>query len=836
MKHLFLFLFLSLALPALAQDAIPVTEVYMLYYNEQDTLVVGDKTYIKWVLLPTNTTETGTTCTSSDPSVLQVFSSKDGEAEIEATGPGTADVIVTSNVRPDVVGRYTLHVKANIKVDSITIDADTLRMQPHRQHPVQVTVHPSNAIDPTYRWTNSKPAVATVTHDGLVYAIAAGQTTLTAHANDGSGRTARLIVKVEGQADCPPVAHDGRYLYALGTDSSLLAIPQAYIESQRLTATTLDLRLRGYGQYVIKDIREVTDQCPVELPAFASYKFNNKFNAQIMADAIAEDPSADTLRLPVLGIGKRLTASYQLPDSTLEVYIHTTPQRSKVTRQRFDRPLTYTIARPQWRELELQLQPDSTLRPALIPFGRHTTVLVDWLTDRSTAPYLVPRIDIHLTDGDSLHWTALNYINDKETYRPATIRIQGGGAFPDLATTPIEIKGRGNTSWSAAVDAKNPYHFKFAQKQKPLSMKAGKHWLLIANNQTGSMMTNAIAQRVAQMLGVSYANHILPVELYINGSYRGSYNLTERIALANNSIDLLDDSQAAVLELDTYTDETILQTQYYEYALPVKLKDAYLENDTVHLDAYNAFLPLLHALADGRPYDHLIDLRATAAYLLANEYIANCELKHPKSVFLFNENIYNNESPWTFGPVWDCDWAFGYQQGHQYYAACQTLDFYRDMGESDNWMTYDGPKRMWNALRYQSAAMDSTTYSLLYHFVTGGQLEELTEYVQDYYNFAQKSFTHNRQNLTTSKDGTVYRTQVATAQKWLAARAAALFQQHDSHDLSLEPNADLHPTDDIHAAPVRTAPDAWYDLQGRRLTAKPQRGIYIRNGRKVVVR
>jgi hypothetical protein len=33
-----------------------------------------------------------------------------------------------------------------------------------------------------------------------------------------------------------------------------------------------------------------------------------------------------------------------------------------------------------------------------------------------------------------------------------------------------------------------------------------------------------------------------------------------------------------------------------------------------------------------------------------------------------------------------------------------------------------------------------------------------------------------------------------------------------------------------------TNADSTYDLQGRRLTQKPQRGVYIQNGKKVVVK
>ena len=82
---------------------------------------------------------------------------------------------------------------------------------------------------------------------------------------------------------------------------------------------------------------------------------------------------------------------------------------------------------------------------------------------------------------------------------------------------------------------------KFPTKQKPLGMKAGKNWNLIANAIRESMTTNVIGSRVAEMVGAAAANHFLPVELYINGNYRGSYTLTEKVGISNNSIDLAND-------------------------------------------------------------------------------------------------------------------------------------------------------------------------------------------------------------------------------------------------------------------------------------------------------
>ena len=84
--------------------------------------------------------------------------------------------------------------------------------------------------------------------------------------------------------------------------------------------------------------------------------------------------------------------------------------------------------------------------------------------------------------------------------------------------------------------AKKPFRFKFDKKQSPFGLAKGKSWVLLANFLSDAQLNNAIAMCTAQLVGASHANHMIPVELYINGSYRGLYNLTEQVDLASNSV------------------------------------------------------------------------------------------------------------------------------------------------------------------------------------------------------------------------------------------------------------------------------------------------------------
>ena len=177
------------------------------------------------------------------------------------------------------------------------------------------------------------------------------------------------------------------------------------------------------------------------------------------------------------------------------------------------------------------------------------------------------------------------------------------------------------------------------------------------------MTTNAIAMKIADMVQSDGCNHIIPVDLYINGHYRGSYNFTEKVGFSNNSIDIADESNATMLELYSYYDEAYKFKDTY-YKLPVNVKEPdFDEPDNGSLitfeeikDAFNNFTYDMK----GTPEDAAFDVQSFARAMLVNDLVRNEECKHPKSWFIYNEDIIN-DSLWHLGPVWDFDWSFGYE-------------------------------------------------------------------------------------------------------------------------------------------------------------------------------
>mgnify|MGYP002855985092 CR=1 FL=1 len=540
-------------------------------------------------------------------------------------------------------------------------------------------------------------------------------------------------------------------LHVYLADGRIEAYPLSYVTAHNQTGGQLVIET-NIGQtftYALTDVTSVSEEAPADFPMFESFKFNNKFNDQLFTDALGEIVG-DTVNVTIAAIGKRLTPSFKVPDGRTLVYVGDELQESKVSRLRFDHDIYYTLTREGCKIL----LPTADGGHAMQPYGRLVCVHVDWLTDRAE----VPTIYINTSDGLS--------ITSKDYFKDATISIDGHDIFPSMEETPVQIKGRGNSSWGWP---KKPYRLKFETKQKPLGMTAGKSWVLLSNYQTGSLMSNAIGMKAANLMEASAANHIVPVDLYLNGEYRGSYNLTEKVGFANNSVDLADETAAALLELDSYYDEPEGQKfRSTPYNLPINIKepefgvdDTRLTLDIVRKD-FNSFMA---ALYKGYNLSRYVDVEQLARFLMVNELICNFELYHPKSTFCYRESFESDTSKYVFGPVWDLDWAFGYE-GHSRY--------YQDNATSNYWINMPNfeVKQFIQDLRWKYAPL-STIYQQLWEEFMQDGLEELKEYVQDYYDFARNSFDDNR---SVWGDRTDYAKQVTTATNWLQTRANKIYQ------------------------------------------------------------
>lgn len=84
----------------------------------------------------------------------------------------------------------------SVPVTDIKLNTNELILSAGDTTTLMATVQPDNADNKTVTWTSDNPAVATVSQEGLVTAIADGQTTINATTQD-DGKTATCSVNVD---------------------------------------------------------------------------------------------------------------------------------------------------------------------------------------------------------------------------------------------------------------------------------------------------------------------------------------------------------------------------------------------------------------------------------------------------------------------------------------------------------------------------------------------------------------------------------------------------------------------------------------------------------------
>ena len=580
--------------------------------------------------------------------------------------------------------------------------------------------------------------------------------------------------------------------YISYSDGRVYAIPEKYILSETNESGVVSLALEGDATftYNVSEVKVSDEFNSTVTPTLTSYNFTNDDNDQVYADieaTITEDEDRIVVNADVPVIGKRLRPSFELSEGVY-MWLGAEKQKSGFTSHRFEEPIVFTLA-PE-NHLMYTVESESN---GFVPFGRECEVNVKYLTDYATGRYKIPTVYITFgedtTKWDESQWIGMWTKDDEENdvwtkeewIEGCTFQLDGAGVWPDIAKVEgCEVRGRGNSSWWQNYMSKNPFRIKFPKKakQSPFNLTEDRQWVFIANKQNGSMTSNSIAQKVAAMVDAEALCHMIPVDVYINGNYRGSYCFTEKIGIADNSV-AIDEATGCLLELDDYYDETF-KFRDNSYNLPVNVKDPdFTEEDEERLVTFDgvmeSFNSLTATLHSGGDISQHVDMETWAKFWLVNDLVRNVETHHPKSCYIFNENPAEGEK-WKFGPAWDFDWAFGYEETQNYfiYGAEEDL-FSRAAGQNK------AGYQFYNALRNTEAGRKA--YQEEWNkFMEEDRLGELMEYIDDYTEFASLSIQHNNDANVSEKNSTDYEDLAERSRDWLTRRANYIYNSMQSGD------------------------------------------------------
>ncbi len=263
-------------------------------------------------------------------------------------------------------------------------------------------------------------------------------------------------------------------------------------------------------------------------------------------------------------------------------------------------------------------------------------------------------------------------ITSKEEELSSVVYIVSEEGKKLLATEKTGVRGRGNASWNFP---KKPYRLKFDEKQQLLDAPAkAKKWTLINNYGDKTLMRNILAFELSRRFGLAYTPYCHPVDVVLNGEYRGCYQLCDQIEVNKNRVNITEMdpedvtlpklSGGYLIEVDAYA-STEASHFYSTLGTPVTIKSPD-DEDIVNAqtryitDYFNRMENAVFASNFADPetgYRRFLDLDSFLKHFMVGEMSGNTDTYW--SVYMTKDR----ESDKFFtGPVWDFDIAFDNDQ------------------------------------------------------------------------------------------------------------------------------------------------------------------------------
>lgn len=263
-------------------------------------------------------------------------------------------------------------------------------------------------------------------------------------------------------------------------------------------------------------------------------------------------------------------------------------------------------------------------------------------------------------------------IVSKEKEIPSVVYVISEEGKNVLATENTGVRGRGNASWNYP---KKPYRLKFDKKQQLLNAPAkAKKWTLINNYGDKTLMRNILAFELSRRVGLAYTPFCYPVDVVLNGEYKGCYQLCDQIEVDENRVNITEMepedialpelSGGYLIEIDAYAKS---ETSYFisSSGMPVTIKSPD-DDDIVSVqskyitDFFNAMETAVFSTSfadEESGYRKYLDLDSFLKHFIVGELSGNTDTYW--SVYMSKDR--DSDKLYT-GPVWDFDLAFDNDQ------------------------------------------------------------------------------------------------------------------------------------------------------------------------------
>ena len=169
----------------------PILVTKITLSKQSVTINVNSTITLTATATPSNAADKTVSWSSSNTAIARVSDS----GVVTGVRQGTTIITATANDGSGVKATCSVTVSV-IAVTGITLNKTSLSLVKGSSETLTAAISPSNASIQSLSWSSSNTSIATVDSNGKVTAVNKGSATITARAQDGSGKTATCVVTV----------------------------------------------------------------------------------------------------------------------------------------------------------------------------------------------------------------------------------------------------------------------------------------------------------------------------------------------------------------------------------------------------------------------------------------------------------------------------------------------------------------------------------------------------------------------------------------------------------------------------------------------------------------
>ncbi len=276
---------------------------------------------------------------------------------------------------------------------------------------------------------------------------------------------------------------------------------------------------------------------------------------------------------------------------------------------------------------------------------------------------------LYINTEDSVPVTSKEYYLQGSYYLDAEGFDQYESIGSAAEPLPLQIKGRGNASWALS---KKPYRLKLDKKAALLGMPKSKHWVLMAAMRDWQGKgRDHMAFEISRRMGMPWTPGHVPCELVLNGDYKGLYFVTEKIRIASDRVnivdqedenaDLTDVTGGWLLEIDNYAETNQVVMTDVDGSILRVTHHSPEEVTPQQKDYITQLLRRTHEAIitpdkGSREWEEYIDVDALARFYVIQEAVDNQEAFSGSCWFYKDQG---DTAKFIFGPVWDFGSSMG---------------------------------------------------------------------------------------------------------------------------------------------------------------------------------